>query len=63
MPLKPEAPESVRLMMSGMYGLTGRSQRPLRLPRPAVLLGRKQLEKMLQGAEVRYSAVYMDLWG
>lgn len=29
----------------------------------ALVLGKKQMEKLLEGAEVRYSAVYMDLLG
>lgn len=29
----------------------------------ALVLGKKQLEKLLEGAEIRYSAVYMDLLG
>lgn len=59
------APESVRFDdMSGMYGMTGKSRLAFKVASDsAVLLGRKQLEKMLQGAEVRYSAVYMDLMG
>ena len=60
-----EAPESVHFDdMSGIYGLAEGERPAFRAaPDSAVLLGRKQLEKLLAGAEVRYSAVYMDILG
>ena len=59
------APESVRFDdMSGAYGLEEGACPALRAaPDSAVLLGKKQLEKLLQVSEVRYSAVYMDIMG
>lgn len=59
------APESVHFDdMSGMYGLTDGSRPAFDVASDsAVLLGRKQLEKLLQRDEVRYSAVYMDIVG
>ena len=60
-----EAPESVHFDdMSGIYGLAEGERPAFRAaPDSAVLLGRKQLEKLLAGAEVRYSAVYIDILG
>lgn len=58
-------PESVRFDdMSGMYGLADGDSPAFEVAADsAVLLGRKQLERLLQGADVRYSAVYMDIIG
>lgn len=58
-------PESVHFDdMSEIYGLT-RGDRPAFKvsPESAVLLGTKHLEKQLQGADIRYSAIYMDILG
>ncbi len=50
--------------MSGMYGLTGETAPAFKVASDsAVLLGRNQLEKLLEAEEVRYSAVYMDIVG
>ena len=59
------APESVQFDdMSVIYGMTGKAAPALKAdPDSAVLLGSKQLEKLLQVSEVRYSAVYMDIIG
>lgn len=59
------APESVEFDdMSGIYGLAEGARPAFRAaPDSAVLLGKKQLEKLLQVSEVRYSAVYMDILG
>lgn len=50
--------------MSGLYGLNDGARPAFKVaPDSAVLLGKKQLEKLLQVSEVRYSAVYMDIVG
>lgn len=50
--------------MTGMYGLTEGSRPSFDVsPDSAVILGRKQMEKLLERDEVRYSAVYMDIVG
>ncbi len=58
-------PESIRFDdMSGLYGLAEGGKPAFKAaPDSAVLLGRTQLEKLLQISEVRYSAVYMDIVG
>lgn len=57
------APESVHFDdMSGLYGLANENRPAFKVASDsAVLLGRKQLEKLLPGSELRYSAVYMDI--
>ncbi|WP_353616489.1 GntR family transcriptional regulator [Clostridium sp. D33t1_170424_F3] len=59
------APESAPFDdMSGLYGFTYGNSPAFYAPSDsAVILGRKQLEKLLSGAEVRHAAVYMDLLG
>ena len=59
------APQSVHFDdMSVMYGLSGGARPAFKVASDsAVLLGRKQMEKLLQVSEVRYSAVYMDIVG
>ncbi|WP_330548557.1 GntR family transcriptional regulator [Bacilliculturomica massiliensis] len=59
------APESAAFDdMSGLYGFTYGNSPAFHVPADsAVILGRKQLEKLLTGAEVRYASVYMDLLG
>lgn len=48
--------------LSELYGLTYAKQPAFRVPADsAVIFGREDLEKPLAGAELRYSAVYMDL--
>ena len=58
-------PESVHFDdLSEVYGLAGKTRPAFKVASDsAVLLGCKQLEKLLQGADVRYSAVYMDIIG
>lgn len=58
-------PEGVRFEdMSAIYGLAEGETPAFRVaPDSAVLLGRTQLEELLQVSEVRYSAVYMDIIG
>lgn len=58
-------PESVPFDdMSVLYGLTCGTQPGFHAPSDSpVVLGRKQLEKLLTDAEVRYAAVYMDILG
>ena len=58
-------PESVRFDdMSGLYGLADGDTPAFKVASDsAVLLGRTQLEKLLQVSEARYSAVYMDIVG
>lgn len=58
-------PESVRFDdMSGLYGLADGGTPAFKVASDSpVLLGRTQLEKLLQVSEVRYSAVYMDIMG
>lgn len=60
-----EEPERVQFDdMSGIYGFTYGSRPAFQVPSEStVILGRKHLEKLLKRAEVRYSAVYMDLLG
>ncbi|MBS7007272.1 GntR family transcriptional regulator [Anaerostipes sp.] len=59
------APESVHFDdMSGMYGMTDGAVPAFQAdPHSTVLLGRKQMEKLLEVSEIRYSAVYMDIIG
>jgi len=59
------APESVHFDdMSGIYGLTGGNSTVLQAASDSpLILGRKQLEKTMQEADKRYSAVYMDIIG
>ncbi|PWJ79111.1 UNVERIFIED_CONTAM: DNA-binding GntR family transcriptional regulator [Murimonas intestini] len=59
------APESVYFDdMSGMYGMNDGASPSFNVaPDSAVLLGSKQMEKLLAVSEVRYSAVYMDIMG
>ncbi len=59
------APESVHFDdMSDIYGMADGAAPAFNVPPDStVLLGRKQLEKLLEVSEVRYSAVYMDIVG
>lgn len=50
--------------LSGLYGFSCGKEFLIDVPSDSTLvLGKKQLEKLLKGAEMRYSAVYMDLLG
>nr|WP_303192697.1 GntR family transcriptional regulator [Hungatella hathewayi] len=50
--------------MSDIYGMTeGNTPAFQAAPDSAVIHGKKQLEKLLEDSEVRYSAVYMDIIG
>lgn len=59
------APESVHFDdMSGLYGFDDGGRPAFKAgPDSAVLLGKNQVEKLLPGGEIRYSAVYMDIIG
>lgn len=59
------APESVYFEdMSGIYGLAEGDQPAFSVASDStVALGKKQLESLLVGAEVKYSALYMDILG
>ncbi len=50
--------------LSGLYGFSYGKEFLFDVPSDSTLvLGKKQLKKLLEGAEMRYSAVYMDLLG
>lgn len=50
--------------LSGLYGFSYGKEFLIDVSSDSTLvLGKKQLEKLLEGAEMRYSAVYMDLLG
>lgn len=59
------APESAHFDdMSVLYGFTSGNHPAFHVsPDSVVVLGRKQLEKLLSGSDVRNAAVYMDLLG